>query len=81
MTLQVTAQRRREIATQVGVHEQYLYQCLTGRRDMSVPEACRIERETKGEITRRMLCQKTWEANWPELAKLVPVQAGECTHG
>lgn len=68
MTKQMTPERRRELAALAGVHEQYLYQCLTGRRDMNPAEARRIEDETNGEITRQMLCQKTWPGIWPELA-------------
>lgn len=68
MTKQMTPERRRELAALAGVHEQYLYQCLTGRRDMNPAEARRIEDETHGEITRQMLCQKTWTGIWPELA-------------
>ena len=69
MTKQITPEKRRALAAQVGVHEQYLYQCLTGRRDMNPAEARRIEDATRGEVSRRMLCQKTWEGIWPELAK------------
>ena len=48
-------------------NEQYLYQLLTGRRDMNPAEARRLEEESGGELTRRMLCQKTWHRIWPEL--------------
>lgn len=65
----ITPERRRQLAVQVNAHEQYLYQCLTGRRDMNPAEARRIEAETRGELTRQMLCQKTWMGIWPELAK------------
>lgn len=68
MTKQITPEKRRELANQVGVHEQYLYQCLTGRRDMNPTEARRIEEQTGGAISRQMLCQKTWAGIWPELA-------------
>lgn len=63
-----TPDERRALAARVGVSEQYLYQCLTGRRDMSAPEARRIETATGGVLTRLMLCQKTWSLIWPELA-------------
>ena len=68
MTSPITPEIRRKLAAQVGVHEQYLYQCLTGRRDMNPAEARRIEKETAGALSRQMLCQKTWQAIWPELA-------------
>jgi DNA-binding transcriptional regulator YdaS (Cro superfamily) len=64
----ISPDRRRQLAELVGAHEQYLYQCLTGRRDMNPTEARRIETETGGELTRQMLCQKTWQGIWPELA-------------
>jgi DNA-binding transcriptional regulator YdaS (Cro superfamily) len=69
MTSQITPELRRALAAKVGVHEQYLYQCLTGRRDMNPTEARRIEDATKGQLTRQMLCQRTWLGIWPELAK------------
>ena len=67
MEQKLTPEQRRELAVKVGVHEQYLYQCLTGRRDMNPAEARRIESETGGLITRQMLCQRTWRGIWPEL--------------
>lgn len=69
---QITPDRRRELATTTGFSEQYLYQCLTGRRDMRPAEASRVERLTNGELTRQMLCTKTWQSIWPEL---IPQQA------
>lgn len=68
MTSQISPETRRELAAKVGVHEQYLYQCLTGRRDMNPAEARRVEEETSGVLSRQMLCQKTWKGIWPELA-------------
>lgn len=68
MDTPITPAQRREIAARVGMHEQYLYQCLTGRRDMNPAEARRVEQESEGLITRQMLCQKTWFGIWPELA-------------
>ena len=65
--LNIPPERRRSLAAQVGASEQYLYQCLTGRRDMNPAEALRIEKATKGELSRQMLCQKTWLGIWPEL--------------
>jgi DNA-binding transcriptional regulator YdaS (Cro superfamily) len=69
MTTQITPEKRRELARAHGLSEQYLYQCLTGRRDMSPAEARRLEHESGGVLSRRMLCQKTWEGIWPELAE------------
>jgi hypothetical protein len=67
METQMTAARRRELADKHRVNEQYLYQCLTGRREMSPAEAMRLETESGGELSRAMLCQKTHLAIWPDL--------------
>jgi DNA-binding transcriptional regulator YdaS (Cro superfamily) len=69
MDPQITAEDRRRFADQLGLHEQYLYQCLTGRREMKPSEAVRAEIETGGALKRQMLCQHTYAAIWPELAK------------
>jgi DNA-binding transcriptional regulator YdaS (Cro superfamily) len=65
----ITANERRSLAEQVGINEQYLYQCLTGRRDMSATEAVRLEQETNGRLDRKMLCRGSWRSIWPELLK------------
>ena len=69
METTITPERRRKLAADIGVHEQYLYQCLTGRRDMNPAEARRAEDVTEGELTRKALCQRTWRGIWPELAE------------
>jgi len=68
MSKQFTPTERRALAEKLAVNEQYLYQCLTGRRDMGPTEARRVEAESNGAITRQMICQKTWQGIWPELA-------------
>ena len=67
MSTILSPQDRRRLAEAHCIHEQYLYQCLTGRRDMSPVEARRIEADSGGELTRQMLCTKTWMHIWPEL--------------
>jgi DNA-binding transcriptional regulator YdaS (Cro superfamily) len=67
MEKQITSDRRRQLAEKHGVNEQYLYQCLTGRRDLNPAEAMRLELESKGELTRQSLCQKTYASIWPNL--------------
>ena len=67
MSTEITAERRRQLAAATGTNEQYLYQCLTGRRDMNPGEARRLETATAGELHRWNLCQKTWHRIWPEL--------------
>lgn len=68
MSNDITPSERRRIAELVGLNEQYLYQCLTGRREMNPVEAVRVERESEGAVTRQMVCQKTYAGIWPELA-------------
>lgn len=65
----ISAEKRRQLADKVGINEQYLYQCLTGRREMSAWEAVRVEQETKGAVTRKMVCQGSWQSIWPELVE------------
>ncbi len=67
MTTQITPDERRRLAEKVGMSEQYIYQCLTGRREMSAAEAVRVEQESGGEITRKMVCRISWPDIWPEL--------------
>jgi hypothetical protein len=67
MNTQITPDERRQLAEKVGINEQYLYQCLTGRREMSAWEAVRIEQQTDGRVTRKMVCQGSWPDIWPEL--------------
>lgn len=69
MTKQFTPEERKRIATLTGIDEQYLYQCLTGRRDMNPERARKAETDSNGEVTRQMLCQKTFAGIWPELAE------------
>ncbi len=69
MQKQITTERRRQLAVKHKVNVQYLYQCLTGRRDMNPAEAMRVETESGKELTRQMLCQKTYAGIWPDLLK------------
>ena len=68
MEQKLTAQQRQELAEKVNLNEQWLYQCLSGRRDMSPAEAIRVEAASGGSVTRQMLCQGNWAKIWPELA-------------
>ena len=69
MNTQIAPDERRALAEKVGMNEQYLYQCLSGRREMSAWEAVRIEQESGGKITRKMLCHGSWKSIWPELVE------------
>lgn len=68
MSKPITPDQRRQLADRLGVSDAYLYQCLTGRRDMRPAEARRLEVESFGVLSRRLLCQKTYASIWPELA-------------
>jgi DNA-binding transcriptional regulator YdaS (Cro superfamily) len=69
MNTQITPDERRQLAEKVGINEQYLYQCLTGRREMSASEAVRVEMASDGRLTRKMVCQSSWQGIWPELVE------------
>ena len=79
MQKQITTDRRKQLAAEHGVNVQYLYQCLTGRRDMNPAEAMRLETESGKELTRQMLCQKTYAGIWPGLVKANPTLDAQLT--
>lgn len=58
---------RRRWAEALGVSDAYLYQCLTGRRDMNPGQARQLEDASGGVLKRWLLCQKSWYRIWPEL--------------
>lgn len=68
--MKIEPAERKRLADQLGINEQYLYQCLTGRRDMDHAEAMRAETETGGVLKRQMLCQKSFRGVWPDLPDL-----------
>lgn len=70
MSTEISSDERRRLADLVGMSEQYLYQCLTGRREMEHKTAMRVERDTQGRLTRQMLCQKTFADTWPDLVEV-----------
>lgn len=65
----LTPDERRIWAEKLCLSEPYLYQCLTGFREMEPAKAVEIELATQGAITRQMLRPKSWQRIWPELAK------------
>lgn len=65
--MDISPQERAALAAKVGVHEQYLYQCLTRRRQMDAAEAMRVERASDGRLRRWHLRFKDWNLIWPEL--------------
>jgi DNA-binding transcriptional regulator YdaS (Cro superfamily) len=66
----ITAAERKRWAEQLGISEQYLYQCLTGRRDMDAATAMRCETDSGGVLRRQMLCQASFRSIWPDLLPL-----------
>lgn len=64
----ILPKERADLARQIGCSDQYLYQCLTRRRDMDATEAARAESVTNGRLCRSML-RRDWQETWPELAK------------
>ncbi len=65
--MNMTAAVRKALAERVGVDEQYLYQCLTGRKAMTPAEAVRVERESGHVVRRWNLRRDDWHRIWPEL--------------
>jgi DNA-binding transcriptional regulator YdaS (Cro superfamily) len=69
MEKKITPTRRRELAAQFGLSEQYLYQCLAGIASMDAAKAMQLELSTNGELRRVDLCQGRAHLIWPELAR------------
>ena len=65
--MNMSASERRAIADELHLSEQYLYQCLTGRKLMRPEEAVRIEKDSGGRLRRWDLRQSDWHLIWPEL--------------
>lgn len=76
-----TPSERQAIAEKAGLNAQYLYQCLTGRRDLEAAQAVALERISEGRI-RRWSVRRDWHLIWPDLigtegAPAVPVAEAE----
>lgn len=65
--MNMTATERADLAAKVRVSEQYLYQCLSGRKSMNAAEAVRIEQESGRAVMRWDLRPADWHRIWPEL--------------
>lgn len=63
----VTPQERAEIAKASGVDDQWLYQCLTGRKEMAGPTALVVESVSGQRIRAWHLRQRSWWKHWPHL--------------
>ena len=66
----IPASERMEIARACGLSEQFLYQCLTGRRSMDPADAVRAERASSGRVRRWHVRSKDSHEIWPELVGL-----------
>lgn len=67
-------ERRREVAAQLGIEEQYLYQILRGLR-VAAPALARNLNQIDPDAHLKDLRPDDWQAIWPELAE--PTTAGE----
>lgn len=75
----MTASDRARIAAAVGMHEQYLYQCLSGRRPVPIERCVAIERATAGAVMRWDLRPHDWRDIWPELAARADAPGAQAT--
>ena len=57
---------RRSLAEAAGMNERFLYQCLTGRRNMDPRLVVRLEQLSDGRV-RRWQVRRDWSEVWPEL--------------
>lgn len=62
--MSITPKQRQDLAAKAGVNEQFLYQCLRGLRNMSPKNAVKIEKLSKGAISRADL-RTDWADVWP----------------
>lgn len=63
----ITSEERAALAQEHGVDPLYLYQVLTGRREMEPKAAVRLEQRSGGRLRRWQLRSKSWHLIWPEL--------------
>lgn len=72
----LTPTQRAVLAEKCGIHDQYLYQILTGRKVASPELATQLELASDALLTRKVLRPDDWPRIWPELAA-APVQMVE----
>lgn len=68
--IEISAAERVRIATAIGLNEQYLYQCFTGRRALPAEHGPPIERATGAKVTCEELrpdvrWQRVPDSDWP----------------
>lgn len=66
-TLDLPPAERIEIAAKAGIDEQYLYQCITGRRSMKPKLAVHVESSSGGRVRRWHVRMFDWHETWPDL--------------
>ena len=59
--------KRAELARRLGLHEQYVYQCLTGRKTLAAPMCPAFEAASDFEVRRWDLRPRDWHLIWPDL--------------
>lgn len=62
----IKAKERATLAALIERDEQFIYQCLTGRRQMDATMASRLEKLSAGRV-RRWDVRRDWAETWPEL--------------
>lgn len=67
MSAVFTPKQRDALAEELGIDPLYLYQLLSGRREMEPKAAVRLEQQSGGRLRRWHLRAKTWHLVWPEL--------------
>lgn len=75
-----TSEQRSLLAQELGIDPLYLYQLLTGRREMEPKAAVKLEQRSGLRLRRWHLRAHSWHEVWPELvgadgAPPVPVSA------
>lgn len=80
MKTEFTAEERSSIVDKTGVNAAYLYQCLTGRKDMKPADAVRVERKAGIVGLRLSLRQRDGHEIWPELAEQLIAAPKEGAH-
>jgi len=76
MKTEFSAEERSAIVEKTGVNAAYLYQCLSGRKDMKPADAVRVEREAGIVGLRLALRRRDGGEIWPELAEQLTRQVG-----
>jgi DNA-binding transcriptional regulator YdaS (Cro superfamily) len=79
--MNMQAKDRKALAEELGLDEQYLYQCMSGRKAMKPADAVQAERASGGRLRRWDLRTADWHLIWPELvgtegAPQVPTEEG-----